>query len=151
VAESSVVIPVDADHVLELARHGGARATLVNVWATWCAPCRAEFPGMLRVARARAPEGLRLVLVSADFADQLPAVRKFLAEQGVRDTTYLKSGDEMKFINTLSSDWSGALPATFVFGADGRLLTYWEGEADTSEFELAADHALHSTSQKEQP
>ena len=87
--------------------------------------------------------------MSSDFEDQLPAVRKFLAEQGVHDTTYLKSGDDMSFINKLSSDWSGALPATFVFGADGRLLSYWEGEADTSKFAGAMDQALHSTTHKE--
>src|SRR5262249_57867880 len=99
------VLKISANEVQALAARPGARATLVNVWATWCAPCRHEFPALLRVARARAHEGLRLALVSADFSDQLPAVRKFLGAQGVTDTTYIKTGDDMTFINTLNPKW----------------------------------------------
>jgi len=97
------------------------------------------------VARAHEREGLKLVLVSADFDDQLPGVHAFLGKNGVRDTTYLKAGDDMTFINTLSRDWSGALPATFVYDPQGRLVSFWEGKADEARFEKAVRQALHST------
>jgi len=116
-----------ADRVLAAVREPGARAVLVNVWATWCPPCRAEFPDLVRVARELRGDGLRMVLVSADFDETLPQARAFLAENGVDFPSYHKTGDDMMFINTLDSLWSGALPATFLFDGAGRRVRFWEG------------------------
>ena len=136
-----VVVPVSAAQLNERLRASGARATLLNVWATWCAPCREEFPAMLEVAR-RHPE-LRVVLVSTDFDEQLPEVRRFLARHGVADTSYLKRGGDQEFIDTLDPAWSGALPATLVYDASGRRVAFWEGAAGPERFESAITKALH--------
>ena len=136
------VLSATGAEIRKLAHRPGAGATLVSLWATWCDPCRKEFPGLQRVIRERAGSGVRLLLVSADFPDQLPGVRKFLAGHGVRDTTYIKTGDDMTFINSLDSSWSGALPATFIFDQRGRLASHWEGEADADSFARALDRVL---------
>lgn len=138
------VIAASAGDIRAMAARAGARATLVNVWATWCAPCREEFPALLRAAQARDRQGLRLVLVSADVPDQLPAVRRFLAAQGVNDTSYLKNGDDMAFIDAMDPRWSGALPATFVYDGRGRQTAFWEGIANQSRFTRSIDNALRS-------
>ncbi len=143
------VVPITARGVQALAERGEARATLVNVWATWCAPCREEFPALLRVARAQRHEGLRLVLVSADFEDQLPAVRRFLLAHGVTDTTYLKTGNDMEFINTMDPHWTGAIPATFVYDRRGRRTAFWEGKADEARFTASVNEAFTSQSIRE--
>jgi thiol-disulfide isomerase/thioredoxin len=124
-------------------RRPGAKATLVNVWASWCAPCRAEFPELLKLERDYRPRGLRTVLVSVDFegAD----ARSFLASQNVEFQSYLKTGDDTEFINGLSPKWSGALPATFMYDSAGALISFWEGRADYQKFEQATLEALHST------
>jgi len=147
------VLRVGAEQVLSLTRGQGARATLVNVWATWCAPCREEFPSLVRAVAARRSRGLHLVLVSADFEDQLPAVRKFLRAQGVNGTTYIETGDPMAFINAMNPAWSGALPATLVYDAEGRRVAFWEGAADSTRFSEAADRALSppATNQETMP
>ncbi len=139
--DSSVVVPAEASSVLARAQNGSAAVTVLNVWATWCGPCREEFPAMLAAIERHSPDA-RLLLYSADFDDQAPAVRKFLAERGVRDTVYLKSGDDSEFIRTLHPDWSGALPATLVFDREGTLRSFWEGEADSARFETAIQAAL---------
>jgi len=136
------VIRLAPSQIQSLVRRSGARATLVNVWATWCDPCREEFPWMLRAARARRADGLRLVLISADFDDRLAQVRRFLRGQGVSDTTYLKTGGDMPFIDALNPRWSGTLPATFVFDPRGRVVQWWEGQADSARFESAIRRAL---------
>lgn len=121
--------PVEAAGLAAVVRAPGARATLVNVWASWCQPCREEFPDLLRVAREWEDRGFRLVFVSADFAEDVPNARQFLAEQGVGWTTYLKTGDDMQFIDTLDPRWSGALPGSFLYDSSGRLVRFWEGKA----------------------
>jgi hypothetical protein len=82
------------------------------------------------------------MLVSADFDDQIGAARKFLAAHGVTDTCWLKTGDDMTFIDTLHPSWSGALPATLVYDANGHLTAFWEGAADSARFETAVRAAL---------
>ncbi len=123
------VARVTAEGVHRLIREAAGRVVLVNVWATWCEPCRQEFPDLLRLRRALAGRGLDLVLVSADFDTQLPQVRSFLAGQGVDFTTYLKNETDMPFINGLDPAWSGSLPATFVYDRRGALRDFCEGPA----------------------
>jgi thiol-disulfide isomerase/thioredoxin len=141
--DSAVVRPIDAARLRALVSDGRASLTLVNVWATWCGPCREEFPAMLAVARRHGAEGVRLVLVSADYPDQLPATLAFLQASGARDTSYIKDEQDMAFINGVHPKWSGALPATLLYDAHGRLLEFWEGGADSLRFERAVTNALH--------
>jgi hypothetical protein len=88
---------------------------------------------------------VRVLLVSADFDNRLPAVRRFLARQGVDFPSFLKEGDDMHFINTLSPQWTGALPATFIYDAEGRLRYFHEGKAT---FALLEDRLLGILSSK---
>ena len=145
-SDGPALVPVSAADVRTLIARPGASATLVNVWATWCEPCRAEFPAMLRTVTARQARGVRLVLISADFAEQLPAAREFLRSHGVRDTSYIEAGEQMAFINSLEPRWSGALPATLVYDAHGRQVAFWEGAADSVRFSTAVDRAMSSNS-----
>jgi thiol-disulfide isomerase/thioredoxin len=136
------IIAADAQRILDEARRPGASATVVNVWASWCQPCVAEMPDLLRLERDYRAKGVRVILVSADFDSAAPAA--FLAERGVDFDTYLKSGDDMTFVNTLDRRWSGALPATFVFDGSGAPSAFWEGRADFAKFENAVHAAMPS-------
>lgn len=139
----TALVPVTAARLRALAAAPGAEATLLNVWATWCGPCREEFPALLAVAR-RHPN-VRLLFVSADFDDQVREAREFLGAHGVTDTTWLKTEPDQEFINGLEPNWSGALPATIVFDARGRAVAFWEGAADSARFEAAISKALDAS------
>jgi|KBSSwiStaDraftv2_1062776.scaffolds.fasta_scaffold15710_8 thiol-disulfide isomerase/thioredoxin len=125
--EAPALAAVTADQVLQKVREPGAKAVVINVWATWCTPCREEFPDLMQLRREYERRGLRLVLVSADFPDQTEEARRFLTQQGVDFPTFLKTGKDMEFINGLDERWSGALPATFVYDARGALRSFREG------------------------
>ena len=126
--------------LLDAVGSGDASATVVNIWATWCQPCTEEFPDLLRLSRNYRGRGVRLVLVSADFDDSLASVKDYLAGQGVDFVSYLKSGDDMEFIDRLEPRWTGALPATFLYDGGGSLRDFWEGKAsyETMEGRLQA-------------
>lgn len=121
--------PVVAAAVLAEVKKPGAGAVLVNVWATWCMPCREEFPDLLHVARELQPKGLRLVLVSVDFPGDEAETVKFLTSQGVDFPTYFRTGKDESFVDGLERQWSGAIPATFLYDAEGKLVRFWEGKA----------------------
>lgn len=121
--------PAGAPRILEEVRRPGASAVLVNVWATWCQPCREEFPDLVRVRKDLAAKGLRVVFVSGDFPEAEKDARRFLAEHGVNTPTFIKDGDDMAFIDGLDPRWSGALPATFLYDGTGALRDYWVGKS----------------------
>ncbi len=129
------VTPVTAADIQRAVSNSGAKAVLVNVWATWCGPCREEFPGLVRVARKYQGQGLKVMLVSADSDTDMAAVKKFLAEQGVDFPAYIKAEKDQPFIDTLDKRWTGALPATFIYDGTGKLRDFWEGSAPFSVFE----------------
>jgi thiol-disulfide isomerase/thioredoxin len=134
-AAAPAPLPAGAGDILKAVRAPGAQAVLVNVWATWCIPCREEMPDVLRLRRAYADRGLRLVLVSADFASDRDQASAFLGEQGVDFPTYLKTGSDMEFIDAFDPQWSGALPATFIYDRAGHLRHSIYGKGSYEQFE----------------
>lgn len=129
VAQSNAIVPVTAAGLALRVAESGQEAVLINVWATFCVPCREEFPDLVRLQRELAGDGFRLLLVSADFDSDLGAVREFLDEQGVDFETYIKQESDMQFINGLHERWTGALPASFLYDGTGRLREFWQGKA----------------------
>ncbi len=140
--ESPIVVPTTGEEILQAVRDLDADAVLLNVWATWCRPCREEFPDILRLQREYRDQGLKVILVSGDFDTEIPQVIEFLAEQGVDFPSYIKAGSDMEFINAMNPEWSGALPATFIYDADGTMRHFWEGKASYVEFEQSILEAL---------
>ena len=105
----------------------GAQAVLVNVWATWCEPCREEMPDLVRFYRDNRAQGLRLVLISADDDDQRAEVARVLGALGFDGPAFIKRGNDMAFIDALDPKWKGALPATFLFDGRGAKKRSWLG------------------------
>lgn len=121
-AAGPALVPATAAQVVDAVRAAGARLVVVNVWATWCIPCREEMPHLVRLRREWAERGVALILVSGDFASASTQASEFLAEQGVDFGSFLKAQKDQAFIDGLDPAWSGALPATFFFDAAGRRL-----------------------------
>ena len=113
---------------MEAVKNADANAVLVNVWATWCAPCVEEFPDIVAVYRQYENRGLKVVFVSVNFENQADDARAFLKAQGVDFPTYLKLSDDRAFINTLDPNWSGAMPATWLYDGAGEKRHFWIGK-----------------------
>jgi len=98
------------------------RVVVVNYWATWCEPCREEFPDLIELQRRYAGRGLILLSISLDSPQvRETTVREFLVEQRPLFPVFMKTaGDPDEFINAIDPNWSGALPATFIYDRAGR-------------------------------
>ena len=144
VVDTPQVLPASSQAVRAAVQAPGAQVVLLNVWATWCVPCREEFPDLMRVSREYKDRGLRVVLLSADFGETMSDVPGFLAQHGVDFPSFLRGGDEddQAFVNGIDPRWSGAMPATWVFDGSGRVRDFWEGRADHARFEQAVLAAL---------
>jgi len=126
-APAVAVTVAEPPAILEAVKAPGATAVLVNVWATWCEPCREEMPDLVRFYREHRGKGLRLVMVSADDEDQAATVAGVLASVGLDAKAFIKTGSDTAFIDSLDPKWRGALPATFLFDGKGTRRHSWLG------------------------
>jgi thiol-disulfide isomerase/thioredoxin len=115
------------------------RVVLVNFWATWCVPCREEFPDLVRLEQKYRDRGLTVVGVSIDSAKDLPAVEKFLAKTQPGFANYRKKsgGDDQVFIDSVDQKWGGELPFSVVYAPDGQKTKVLSGKQSYATFERA--------------
>ncbi|HEX8686845.1 MAG TPA: TlpA disulfide reductase family protein [Pyrinomonadaceae bacterium] len=124
---------------------GRARPLLVNFWATWCGPCREEFPDLVKIRGQYAPERLDFVLVSLDDpVDISTVVPDFLSEQraAALPAYLLHAVDDGDAINMIDPTWGGELPATFLYDRSGALVFKHKGRIKPDELRAALDEAL---------
>ena len=126
-AQEPVVEEVTIEQFQQILQESDAVLKVVNFWATWCAPCIEEFPYFIQLGKDLADQGVAVFFVSMDFEGEQPAVEAFLAEQGFSDRSYLRVGKDQEFITTIHEEWTGALPATFLYSRNGSLADFWQG------------------------
>ena len=146
-AAHAAVTPADAPALKRAIAAQKGRVVLVNFWATWCGPCVAEFPAIVKTSRQYKAKGLTVIAVSADSAKTLHTkVEPFLAKQGATFPAYLeKSTDPEDFINALDPTWQGDLPRTFIYDRQGRRVKTLTGEQTAQSLAVAVAPYLART------
>jgi thiol-disulfide isomerase/thioredoxin len=121
--------------LLELNR---GKPLLVTFWATWCEPCRDEYPMLSDLAKQYAPQGLKVVGVSMDDDGDVILMRRFIARYKPVFRNYRKnSGGQEAFVQAVMPGWKGALPASFFYAKDGRQVGHVLGEGTRATYEEA--------------
>lgn len=96
------------------------KPVLINFWATWCEPCREEFPDLVKLDTVYRGKIDFITVSLDDVADLTGAVPKFLGEMKATMPAYLLSTpDESAAITMVSKDWNGNLPLTIIFTPGG--------------------------------
>ncbi len=111
---------------------------LVNLWATWCPPCRAEMPVLEAFYRKYKNDGF--VVLALNQREARADVEAFIAEQGLTFPVWLdlRGEAEMKF-NT------NALPSSYVADRSGRVRLAWIGEIDAAKLEQYVPPIIYET------
>ena len=99
------------------------KVLVVNFWATWCPPCRAEIPGFIELHRELASQGVQFVGIAID---QSAKVSDFARELGVNYPLLIGEDDALELQRQLG-DNSGGLPFTVVLDTGGRLVARHQG------------------------
>jgi thiol-disulfide isomerase/thioredoxin len=106
------------------------KVVFVNFWATWCAPCVAEFPDIVKLFQKYHAKGLEVIAVSFD--SDAPTAIPFLDKQKADFINLLKSPnqDDDVFMKGFDTDWQGALPASWLFDRNGKRVYFHMAKID---------------------
>ena len=115
---------------MTLADHAG-KTLLVNLWATWCAPCRAEMPALDALQREKGSDTFEVVAINVDTGDDAKP-KKFLGEIGVKDLALYREPTLTLFDTVKKRGLALGLPVTMLVDGDGCLIGHMNGPAEWS-------------------
>jgi peroxiredoxin len=108
------------------------KVVVLDFWATWCPPCKAEIPGYVELQKKYAAEGLVIVGVSKD--DEGPGrpalVRKFMESRGINYTVVFTSDAIEAALGGID-----AIPTTYIIDRDGNIRNKKVGAEPTADYE----------------
>ena len=138
-----VVAELNTESLKALLTQHKQRPLLVNFWATWCDPCRDEFPELVKLDAEFRPRALDFVTVSLDDVQAIKTdVPKFLTDMKATMPAYLLNvPDPEPAINIVDPKWQGDLPATFLYNANGEVIYKRFGRVDAAELRAAIEKA----------
>lgn len=100
----------------------------VNLWASWCPPCKREMPSIEKLARSVDNNKVQFLLISLD--DQFDLAKKYVSSKGLKLPIYYPNENPPALFNVQ------AIPATFIFNENGELVKRIDGgeNYDTKEY-----------------
>ena len=121
-----VVQEIDAEGLKNILRRDAAqpRPLLINFWATWCNPCREEFPDLVQIDKDYKTRNLDFVVVSLDDPSEIKGeVPRFLRRMRAQMPAFLLNASEPnEAINAVDPEWAGGMPMTFLLDGSGQVV-----------------------------
>src|SRR6266404_6873372 len=144
-ASLPVVTEIDTDALKALLKRDSQLPLLVNFWATWCDPCRDEFPDLVKIDQQYRPKSLDFAAISLDdLKDIKTEVPKFLRQMNAKMPAYLLNvPDPEPAISAVDPKWQGDLPATFLYSAKGEVVYKHFGRVDVNELRAAIEKVIN--------
>jgi peroxiredoxin len=147
-AEPVSVSGVDAEGLKELRKNGSGKFRLVNFWATWCAPCLAEFQEFITINRMYRHRDFELVTVSVNRPEEEKSVLDCLKKnQASCKNLIFASSERDKLIDAFDPDWQGPVPFTVLINPEGKVIYRETGSIDS----LALKRVLVSAMNERKP
>lgn len=135
---------IDLDRVAELVKNPVEKLLLINVWATWCAPCVIEYPEFVTTQRMYGARDFEFVSITLDNPSRKDKAHAFLQKSNSALRNYIFEGEnKYEFIEALDPDWNGALPYTMLLEPGGKVLWSYQGPVDFLELRRKiVDHPM---------
>ncbi len=130
---------ISANQLKELiTNNNSGKLLLINVWATWCGPCVAEFGDFITMNRMYRRRDFEFISISADEPAKKDKALSFLKSQQASGTNFIFSTDDKyKLIEAIDPKWQGALPYTLLIEPGGKVVYAKDGPIDAAELKKA--------------
>jgi peroxiredoxin len=129
--EEVSVQEIDAEGIKRLLKNDTDKLRVINCWATFCGPCRAEFPDLIDTHHMYRNRDFELITISFDPADKGEAVLKFLQEQKASTQNFHYRGENVyDGIEAVGGTWDGGIPYTLVIKPGGEVIYSHTGQID---------------------
>lgn len=114
------------------------KVVLLNIWATWCGPCKREIPDLVEISKEMAPKGVLVVGVSLDEVDNKLALVKGFVERA--NISYLNVIDNLQ----IAQEYGGvrSIPTTFIIDRQGNVVQKIIGMQTKEAFMAAINKAM---------
>jgi thiol-disulfide isomerase/thioredoxin len=145
-AEAAVAGPkvtkIDIEGLKKLLKPGD-KPLMINFWATWCDPCREEFPDLVKIDAAYKGKIDFITISLDDLAEINRDVPKFLNQNKAEMPAYLlKTPDEDAAISLVTPEWGGNLPLTIIFKPTGETAYLRKGKIHSEEVTAEIDKLI---------
>lgn len=112
---------------------------VLNLWATWCAPCLVEIPDLMKLEKELANMKVKLIGLSVDDPRGTTAAIGAMRDRRFPGfNTYARDKGELdELISVVDPAWNEVVPTTYILGRDGKVKTRIQGKKSLEEFKAA--------------
>lgn len=138
------IVFVKADEIARWKAPAGDTVRVINFWATWCQPCVAELPAFEKITAEYAGRPVQVILVCTDFKRDVDTrVRPFVKKKKLRSrVVFMDESNPNKWIDSVSPEWSGAIPATLIVCPAKGVERFFEQQLDYETLRKEVEAAL---------
>lgn len=136
--EKATLETITREGVKSLVANDSNKLRLINVWATWCGPCREELPHLVTMHRMYRKRDFEVITISADLPEQKQQALDALNECHASCRNFLFQGkNEYELAEALDAQWRGPLPYTLLVAPGGKVLYRKQDKIDALELRQA--------------